>query len=167
MRQLLSAQLFAAALCMALAWPGPAQASPRKKAHATRPALRDGQAEARLIAIYRRIGAGQMREALADAEKLVQEHPNFQLAQLVYGDLLAARSRPVRGPGDVPELAGGAASQLLAELREDNLKLIALLREAKEIVDEAKDNATSGILDEWTDQAEERAWFLFEASRKG
>ena len=31
----------------------------------------------------------------------------------------------------------------------------------------AKDNATSGIVDEWTDQAEERAWFLFEASRKG
>ena len=30
-----------------------------------------------------------------------------------------------------------------------------------------KDNATSGIVDEWTDQAEERAWFLFEASRKG
>lgn len=60
-----------------------------------------------------------------------------------------------------------APEAMLAELREDNLKLIALLREAKEIVDEAKDNATSGILDEWTDQAEERAWFLFEASRKG
>ncbi len=56
---------------------------------------------------------------------------------------------------------------MLAELREDNLALIASLREAKDIVDDAKDNATSGILDEWTDQAEERAWFLFEASRKG
>ncbi|WP_447728143.1 Dps family protein [Sphingomonas koreensis] len=59
------------------------------------------------------------------------------------------------------------AADMLVELREDNLKLVALLREAKEIVDEAKDNATSGILDEWTDQAEERAWFLFETSRKG
>ena len=56
---------------------------------------------------------------------------------------------------------------MLAELREDNLTLVAALREAKDIVDEAKDNATSGILDEWTDQAEERAWFLFEASRDG
>jgi starvation-inducible DNA-binding protein len=55
---------------------------------------------------------------------------------------------------------------MLAELREDNLNLVASLREAKDIVDEAKDNATSGILDDWTDQAEERAWFLFEASRK-
>lgn len=55
---------------------------------------------------------------------------------------------------------------MLAELRDDNLKLVEQLREAKDIVDDAKDNATSGILDDWTDQAEERAWFLFEASRK-
>lgn len=60
-----------------------------------------------------------------------------------------------------------SAADMLAELREDNLKLVALLREAKDIVDEAKDNATSGVLDDWTDQAEERAWFLFETSRKG
>ncbi|WCM26371.1 DNA starvation/stationary phase protection protein [Sphingomonas sp. QA11] len=60
-----------------------------------------------------------------------------------------------------------SAADMLAELRDDNLKLVESLREAKDIVDDAKDNATSGILDEWTDQAEERAWFLFEASRKG
>lgn len=57
------------------------------------------------------------------------------------------------------------AAQMLAELREDNLALVAALRETKEIVDAARDNATSGILDDWTDEAEERAWFLFEASR--
>ncbi len=60
-----------------------------------------------------------------------------------------------------------APDAMLAELREDNLALIASLREAKDIVDNAKDNATSGILDTWTDEAEQRAWFLFEASRKG
>lgn len=58
-----------------------------------------------------------------------------------------------------------SAADMLAELREDNLKLVEQFREAKDIVDEARDNATSGILDEWTDLAEERAWFLFEASR--
>ena len=131
MRQILAARLFAAFLCVALAWPGPAQSTPRKKpkAQATQPVLQDGQAEARLIAIYRRIGTGQMREALADAEKLVRDHPNFQLAQLVYGDLLAARSRPVRGPGDVAELANGAGAQLLAELREESQLRIRALRE--------------------------------------
>jgi starvation-inducible DNA-binding protein len=59
------------------------------------------------------------------------------------------------------------AADMLAELREDNLKLVESLREAKDVVDAARDNATSGILDDWTDQAEERAWFLFEASRNG
>ncbi|MDB5706130.1 MAG: starvation/stationary phase protection protein [Sphingomonas bacterium] len=58
-----------------------------------------------------------------------------------------------------------SAADMLAELRDDNLMLVESLREAKDIVDTARDNATSGILDDWTDQAEERAWFLFEASR--
>jgi starvation-inducible DNA-binding protein len=60
-----------------------------------------------------------------------------------------------------------SAPDMLKELRDDNLALVAKLREAKDIVDAAKDNATSGILDEWTDQAEERAWFLFETARNG
>jgi len=60
-----------------------------------------------------------------------------------------------------------AAEAMLAELRDDNLKLVEGFRRVKELAEEAKDNATSGIVDEWTDQAEERAWFLFEASRKG
>ncbi|VXC71358.1 DNA starvation/stationary phase protection protein [Sphingomonas sp. T1] len=57
-------------------------------------------------------------------------------------------------------------TEMLAELREDNLKLVEQFRIVKDAADDAKDNATSGIVDEWTDQAEERAWFLFEASRK-
>jgi starvation-inducible DNA-binding protein len=60
-----------------------------------------------------------------------------------------------------------SAADMIAELRADNVALVEALREAKAVVDEAKDNATSGILDGWTDQAEERAWFLFEASRTG
>ncbi len=56
---------------------------------------------------------------------------------------------------------------MLSELRDDNLKLVESFRAVKEAAENANDNATSGIVDEWTDQAEERAWFLFEASRKG
>jgi starvation-inducible DNA-binding protein len=56
--------------------------------------------------------------------------------------------------------------EMLATLREDNLKLVGVIREARERAEEAKDTATSSIADEWIDQAEERAWFLFEASRK-
>ncbi len=60
-----------------------------------------------------------------------------------------------------------APDEMLAALREDNLKLVGVIREARERAEEAKDTATSSIADEWIDQAEERAWFLFEASRKG
>lgn len=56
-------------------------------------------------------------------------------------------------------------ADMLKELREDNLKLVETLRAAKEAADEAGDNATDGLIDDWTDQAEERAWFLFETSR--
>lgn len=58
-------------------------------------------------------------------------------------------------------------ADMLKELREDNLKLVEALRALKSAATEAEDNATEGIVDDWTDQAEERAWFLFEASRNG
>lgn len=58
-------------------------------------------------------------------------------------------------------------ADMLNELREDNLRLVESLRAAKSAATEAGDNATEGIVDDWTDQAEERAWFLFEAGRNG
>ncbi|MBU0555033.1 MAG: DNA starvation/stationary phase protection protein [Alphaproteobacteria bacterium] len=56
-------------------------------------------------------------------------------------------------------------ADMLAELRADNLALVESLRAAKELAAAAGDNATDGMLDDWTDQAEQRAWFLFETSR--
>ena len=58
-----------------------------------------------------------------------------------------------------------APAEMLAELHRDNKRFVELLRETKEIAEKAGDNATGGAIDGWTDQAEERAWFLFEASR--
>lgn len=54
---------------------------------------------------------------------------------------------------------------MLAELRADNLTFVESLRAAKEVAGAAGDNATDSLIDDWTDQAEQRAWFLFEASR--
>ena len=59
-----------------------------------------------------------------------------------------------------------SAADMLSELRDDNLKLVEALRSAKELAGEAGDNATDGMIDDWTDQAEERAWFLFEMAQK-
>ena len=58
------------------------------------------------------------------------------------------------------------ATAMLAELRDDNLALVKSLKEVKDLVDEAKDNATSGIVDTWTDEAERRAWFLAESAKR-
>jgi starvation-inducible DNA-binding protein len=58
-------------------------------------------------------------------------------------------------------------SNMLAELHADNQRLVQSLRAAKAVATKAGDNATEGLLDDLTDQAEERAWFLFEAGRTG
>ncbi|MDP3752415.1 MAG: L,D-transpeptidase family protein [Polaromonas sp.] len=96
---------------------------------AKRAAVKDGEAEARLIEIYKLAGQSKAREALAKAERLVHDHPNFQLAQLVYGDLLAAQSRPLRTLGDVPEAEARGGASTLAELRQESLMRLKALRE--------------------------------------
>lgn len=82
------------------------------------PELRDGQAEKRLLAVYKLIGEGRHREALAQAESLARDYPNFQLAQLAVGDLLMARTRPIRRMGDVPEPDSAHSLQAAATLDE-------------------------------------------------
>lgn len=52
------------------------------------------------------------------------------------------------------------AMSMVRELLSDNETYVARLREVKAAAEEAGDNATDGIVDDWTDQAEERAWFL-------
>jgi len=52
------------------------------------------------------------------------------------------------------------ADAMVKELRDDNARLVEAIRAAKKAADDAGDNATDGIADEWTDQAEERVWFL-------
>jgi starvation-inducible DNA-binding protein len=56
---------------------------------------------------------------------------------------------------------------MLAELREDNLRLISQMRETHSVCDERRDVATASLLEVWIDEAERRVWFLFEASRRG
>ena len=55
---------------------------------------------------------------------------------------------------------------MLAELRDDNKRLTASLRETHEVCDEYNDVATTSLLEVWIDEAERRTWFLFEATRR-
>lgn len=105
-----------------------------------------------------------------DYHQLLDEQASQILAAT---DLIAERVRKVGGAtirsiGHVARLSqiadndtdAVAAADMLAELRTDNLTLIAALRLAKRLADEAGDNASSGLIDNWTDEAEQRAWFL-------
>ncbi len=68
---------------------------------------------------------------------------------------IASRSRIK--PQDDTSLS---AEAMVKELRDDNAALITTLRETKEAATAAGDNATEGAIDDWTDQAQQRVWFL-------
>ena len=54
---------------------------------------------------------------------------------------------------------------MLAELRNDNRDMVERMREAHALTDELNDVVTTSLLENWIDDAERRAWFLFEATR--
>ncbi|MGE5453161.1 MAG: L,D-transpeptidase family protein [Acidobacteriota bacterium] len=95
----------------------------------TTPQRQTASAEARLLEIYKLIGAGQTRVALSQAESLVNEVPNFQLAQLVYADLLVARTRRLPSMGAAPGNLSAMAPQRLDQLRTEAERRLAALRE--------------------------------------
>ncbi|HVU46391.1 MAG TPA: DNA starvation/stationary phase protection protein [Terracidiphilus sp.] len=57
------------------------------------------------------------------------------------------------------------ARDMLLELHSDNRALVESLRTAHEVASEANDYATTSLIEVWIDEAERRAWFLFESTR--
>jgi starvation-inducible DNA-binding protein len=57
-------------------------------------------------------------------------------------------------------------NDMLAELRDDNKQLTAVMRETHTLCDEHEDVASASLLENWIDEAERRTWFLFEATRQ-
>jgi len=95
-------------------------------------------------------------------------------------DEIAERVRKIGGNtlrsiGDISRkqrLADNDASyvdpqDMLAELRDDNQRVVASMREAHGLCDEHEDVATASLLETFIDAAEKRVWFLYEASRRG
>jgi starvation-inducible DNA-binding protein len=56
---------------------------------------------------------------------------------------------------------------MLAELRDDNKQLVAIMRECHGVCDNYGDVATASLLEVWIDETERRTWFLFETTRHG
>lgn len=129
--------LVALGLCLSLPQVLRAQTSPLQTLASVSPtplltaAASRTSPEARLVEVYRLVGTGQLGEAREAARRLAQDHPNFQLAQLVYGDLLLAQAQALNGLGNAPELlmTTGVGAQALAELRHESEMRLAALRE--------------------------------------
>lgn len=58
------------------------------------------------------------------------------------------------------------ANDMLAELREDNQRCIAAMRQTHNVCDEHGDIATASLLENFIDEAEKRVWFLYESGRR-
>jgi starvation-inducible DNA-binding protein len=54
---------------------------------------------------------------------------------------------------------------MLAELRDDNKRLVTIMRETHNVCDTYGDVATASLLEVWIDETERRTWFLFESTR--
>jgi len=54
---------------------------------------------------------------------------------------------------------------MLLELHGDNKAFVESLRSAHEVASKASDYATTSLIEVWIDEAERRAWFLFESTR--
>lgn len=88
-------------------------------------------------------------------------------------DVMAERVRKLDGDtvtsiGDITrrsavkdeDNAALSAEKMVAQLRDDNAALVGRFKAIKALAGEAGDNATEGLVDDWTDQAERRVWFL-------
>ena len=58
-----------------------------------------------------------------------------------------------------------APEDMLAELLDDNRQLVVSFRGAHALCDETGDVAGASLIENWIDEAEHRAWFLYEATR--
>ncbi len=96
---------------------------------------------------------------------------------LAMTDELAERARKLGAPtlrsvGDIArhqrladnDEADVTAARMLTELREDNERFTAFLRQAHAVCDTYGDIATASMIENWVDQTERRSWFLRETS---
>jgi starvation-inducible DNA-binding protein len=54
---------------------------------------------------------------------------------------------------------------MLSELWEDNKALVLYLKSAHSLCDDASDVASASLIENWIDESQRRAWFLYEMSR--
>jgi starvation-inducible DNA-binding protein len=95
-------------------------------------------------------------------------------------DVIAERVRKIGGNtlrsiGDIArktriednDAAYVTPDDMIAELRDDNQRVVTAMRETHDVCDEHNDVATASLLENFIDEAEKRIWFLYEIGRRG
>ena len=117
-RNLLTRLIIAAALIACACY---VAAKSRQPLHRTNAVLSSNQSqlepEAMLVKTLLEVRNNHPEAALAEVEKVIQSYPNFRLAQLIKGDLLLARSRPLRELGEAPNAPRERVQDLRDEAR--------------------------------------------------
>ena len=83
-------------------------------------------AEQRLIGVYQLLRSGSRADALRQVRQLSLDYPNFQLAQLLYADLLAVSANQAIDINAIAPKNSAQAKQLATLVKESELRLQAL-----------------------------------------
>jgi len=110
-----------------------------------------------------------------DYHLLLDDHADQLFAMT---DEIAERVRKIGGPtirsiGHIARLQRVSDNDsdfvtppdMLSELHEDEKAMVLRMRAVHALCDEEGDVATASLLENWIDQSQRRAWFLFEATR--
>jgi len=124
--------------------------------------------EGQLILSYQQLAQGQESQALATVEQLVRSQPNFALAQLLYGDLLLARTPPGTAIDDKHQ-ASPAENDRRDGLREEaRLRLAALVeRPPHDALPRELLGVTTGVRHAIVVDTSRARLYLFENSAEG
>ena len=85
----------------------------------------DNGPEALLAHIFEQIEQNHLDVALQQVEVLIKAYPNFHLANLIKGDLLLARARPIQAFGNI----ANAPAEKLADLRAEAIARLNATRD--------------------------------------
>jgi starvation-inducible DNA-binding protein len=91
---------------------------------------------------------------IAERARKIGETTLHSIAEIAHFQRLKDNSQPFVAP-----------KLMLSELHQDNLQLVEYMRSTHEITSRHNDVATTSLLENWIDEAERRAWFLFETIR--
>src|SRR5574343_1340521 len=85
----------------------------------------DSAPEETLARIFAEIEGNRLNNALQLTEALLRQHPNYRLANLIKGDLLLARTQPIRSFGALSD----APADKVADLRAESIARLKAYRE--------------------------------------